>query len=94
MVDGHLRGITLPTTLLRLAARLVPRGDINIYLLADPDTLTRRKGELSVPEAEQQVEAYRTLAAEDPRSVILDSSALAPIEVAKRIAEKMMVLRA
>lgn len=73
LVDPRRRGIDLPAAPLRLLER-IPRPALSVFLVADPECLLRRKGELDMNEAARQVAAYRSIASRTPGAVLLDSS--------------------
>lgn len=63
-----------PMRLARWAQRLVPRPDVVLVLDVPEDQVRERKQEVPLDEIRRQREAYRTLAAQSPNSVILDGS--------------------
>ena len=88
-VDPLIRGINLaPFWLDRLAvAASLP--DRQCVLTATPDVLVTRKGELDKAEADRQLTAYRTLAAEG--ALWLDCDQLSPRESAETVLRAMVV---
>jgi thymidylate kinase len=93
IVDANKRGISFPPAVFRWLSRVVPSGDLHVYLVAKPETLVARKGELLPLQAVEQVERYASLAVEDPRGLLLNSEHLRPPELAGLIAERLLADR-
>lgn len=85
-VDPGIRGIDLPDSLLRLL-RWTPRPNGQVLVLAAPDTLLRRKGELTTDEAARQIARYRAMAS--PHALILDTDTLSIEDAARRFAQAL-----
>lgn len=81
LVAPRPRGIDLPRDRLGLL-ELVPRPSATLFIVAEPEILVRRKGELDAGEATRQVAAYRVIARRTPNALLLDSG----ITDAERIA--------
>ena len=93
LVDPRLRGIALPQCVLDAAARLVPKGEVHVYVVVDAETLVQRKGELTLTEAQHQLDRYAALAATDARGLLLDSRTAAPETLAERLAARLLTGR-
>ena len=63
-----------PAWVLRLARRVVPRPDLWLFLDVPEDRLLGRKREVSPAELRRQRAAYRELAADNPRAVVIDGA--------------------
>jgi len=90
LVDPQLRGISLPSLILRACARLVPQGHRRVYVIASAAVLETRKGELSYDDATRQVEHYRRLAAKDPQAVVVDTDHKSAADIAKEVAAHLL----
>jgi len=69
--------------LARLARKFIPQPDLVLVLDAPEDVLLGRKQEVSPAELRRECDAYRQLAWQTPRAVLLDGAA-APAEVARQ----------
>jgi thymidylate kinase/predicted pyridoxine 5'-phosphate oxidase superfamily flavin-nucleotide-binding protein len=72
-----------PAWMLRLARRLVPQPDLWLFLDVPEDRLLGRKREVSAGELRRQRVAYRELAADNPRAVVVDGASDAASVVAQ-----------
>ncbi len=93
IVDADKRGIVFPPAVFRWLSRIVPKGDLHVYLVAKPETLVARKGELLLLQAAEQVDRYEGLAADDPRGVLLNSEHSNPDELATFLAKRLLADR-
>lgn len=84
LIDPHRRGISLSDSWLRVLERCAPAPHRQIIILASPAVLVARKGELSLPEAERQVAAYRRWG-EARGALILETDDLTAPQAALRI---------
>ena len=58
IVDADKRGFVFPPSVFRWLSRVLPKGDLYVYLVAKPETLVARKGELLPRQAAEQVDLY------------------------------------
>jgi thymidylate kinase len=73
-VDPRRFRLQLPSGLVRLVYRLVPKPDLVFFLDAPPEVLQSRKKEVSFEECKRQREAYRELAEKLPKGHVIDAS--------------------
>jgi len=86
LVDPGIRGIDLPDALVRLF-RWTPRPHGQTLVLAAPETLLRRKGELTTEEAEHLITRYRALC--PANTLMLDTDSLSIEDAAGRLAQAL-----
>ena len=77
----RMRSMGWPARLLR---RLLPQADLTFVLDAEPEQIHARKPELSLGEIRRQRDAFKRLASNNPRCVIV-CSAQPPDEVARAV---------
>lgn len=70
-IDPRRFRIALPSKLIRWFTRLAPKPDLIFCLYGTPEVLAARKQELPLNEVARQVEALRTFASREPRSVLV-----------------------
>jgi thymidylate kinase len=76
-----------PDWLARLAIRALPNPDVVINLVAEPETVRRRKPELTLDEIRREVEAWTTLPVE--RLVAVDAEPSVN-EIVDRLVEQVL----
>ena len=69
-VDPRRYRLDLPKRVVRALGAVLPEPDLVLVLAASSETVHERKPELSAAEIERQVDAWRTLAAADPRRYV------------------------
>lgn len=90
VIDAPKRGIELPQGVFRSLARVLPKADLNVYMVAEPSTLIARKGELLPGEAVEQVRSYRSLAAGDRQGMLIDTEHVPAEAAATLIFNRLM----
>jgi len=95
-VDPSRYRLDLPTRLVRALGALLPEPDLVLVLAASADAVRERKPELPAAEIVRQVDAWRTIAAADPRRYVELDAGLAEddvLESAVRAVEDRLVER-
>lgn len=88
-VDPGIRGIDLPDALVRLLPVVATRPDGQAVVLAAPETLARRKGELAPDEAVCQIEAYGRLGAQ-AGALVIDTDSLDAVQAARTLGHAIL----
>jgi thymidylate kinase len=65
--------VQLPQWFLRLAWQLVPKPDLNLILVAVPDTIQERCDEIDLEQTRAQVQAYELLLAQSDQFIRIDA---------------------
>lgn len=73
VLDPRRFRIRLPEWMNGMFIALAPKPDLVVCLHGDPETLSRRKGELSLDETRRQIEAMTSLARKLPQAILVST---------------------
>lgn len=90
LVDPRIRGISVSSWILNKFLKLAPKGDKAIFVVASPESLVDRKGELTLEEAENQLRGYEAIARVDPKALTIDTERMTSDEAANFLASSFV----
>ena len=72
-IDPMRFRIQLPSSILKLFIKFIPKPDLIICLYGDPQVICSRKMELPLEEAERQIEMLKSFAKQEPNAVLIST---------------------
>lgn len=78
MVDPGRTRLNIPLWIRNIYVSCMPHPKLNFFLNADPNTIIKRKAELTLPEIERQIQAFSELCRKDSKIIVIDANLTIP----------------